>query len=377
MIPVDVEKSLSFLLFPHRLFSHAHALFAIEATVIPRVRFIAGHVLGRNRYICFVFVVLAIICVAVANAVAAVVAAAVTVAAVVAAAVTVAAVVAVAATACVHDGPRYEHGIQKTSHCFGVIYALRPLPAFENHTTRRVSPFFTRVLVISMRLTIIALVFGVALLAWVFMMAGSSKKATDRAYAERFTTDADKQKMYSSEIMDIYNKLYGQYPQTEVLVHYRDSAMKNNLSVEELKSRIKVDGGTPPGMDSMPSPSAEKVIDKMTQATGPGTGPGSGPSQVPGSTQLPSPPDVPAQLASIAAQIAQLADQIRAAQPAVGTPGIPAMPTGPTVIATPTTYVPNSVTSPTSVMQPSPPPQQPQSPEHWTAPRGFESFISF
>ena len=59
-------------------------------------------------------------------------------------------------------------------------------------------------------------------------------------------TGEEKKRQMVADIMDMYKELYGKYPVTEILVHYRD--VSGALSREELKARIKTDGGSPPGV---------------------------------------------------------------------------------------------------------------------------------
>lgn len=123
-----------------------------------------------------------------------------------------------------------------------------------------------------MRGVLIVLLIGIAVVAWVSM---SWKADSDtRVIKEKFESapDADlkppavgmtgeeKKRQMVAEIMDMYKELYGKYPVTEILVHYRD--ISGSLTREELKARIKTDGGTPPGV-KVTSETAEADVGVM------------------------------------------------------------------------------------------------------------------
>jgi hypothetical protein len=122
-----------------------------------------------------------------------------------------------------------------------------------------------------MRGVLIVLLIGIAVVAWVSMSWKAD--ADTRVIKEKFEsgdgelkppavglTGEEKKRQMVAEIMDMYKELYGKYPVTEVLVHYRD--ISGSLTREELKSRIKTDGGTPPGV-KVTSETAETDVGVM------------------------------------------------------------------------------------------------------------------
>jgi hypothetical protein len=179
-----------------------------------------------------------------------------------------------------------------------------------------------------MQLTVIALIFGAAIIAWLMLMSGSHANA-NAAVAERFSVETKpdesaKKNSYSSDIMDIYKEMYGKYPLTEVLVSYRDSAVSQNLTLEEIKSRIKNDGGKPPGL-VVPSEKAEAAVAAAESKAGafvsppkPGDAPPV-PGAAPGASML----DLPGKLMAIAVQISSLSEQIKASATNMETPQVP------------------------------------------------------
>lgn len=180
-----------------------------------------------------------------------------------------------------------------------------------------------------MQLTVIALIFGAAIIAWLMLMSNSG--SNDKAVAERFSVEtkpdeAAKKNSYSSDIMDIYKETYGKYPLTEVLVSYRDAAVSQNLTLEEIKSRIKSDGGKPPGL-VVPVEKAEKAIAAKESKVGAFVSPpkpGDAPP-VPGGNPASSATmqDLPGKLMAIAVQISSLSEQIKASTTAMETPKVP------------------------------------------------------
>lgn len=174
-----------------------------------------------------------------------------------------------------------------------------------------------------MRSVVIALIFGAAIAAWLILACGSpSSDSNDAAIAERFTPGKeDKRNSYSSDIMDTYKDVYGKYPQTEVLVHYRDAAMDGGLSLEEVKARIRSDGGTPPGL-AKPSVEAEQKIASLASSNPPPKPgdapytPNSDPART-GTQGLTAPPPadvvgLPSKLMGIAMQLSALAEELQA-----------------------------------------------------------------
>jgi hypothetical protein len=122
-----------------------------------------------------------------------------------------------------------------------------------------------------MRAVLIVLLIGIAVVAWVSMSWKADVDAL--AVKERFEGEKaelkppavglsgeEKKRQMVAEIMDMYKELYGKYPVTEILVHYRD--ISGSLTREELKARIKMDGGTPPGV-KVTSESAETDVGVM------------------------------------------------------------------------------------------------------------------
>ena len=185
-----------------------------------------------------------------------------------------------------------------------------------------------------MQLTVIALIFGAAIIAWLMLMSNSNSNSNDKDVSERFTVetkpDVSAQKnSYSSDIMDIYKEMYGKYPLTEVLVSYRDSAVSQNLTLEEIRSRIKHDGGKPPGL-VVPVEKAEASLAAKESKVGafvspprPGQAPPV-PGGAPASSHMDATmQDLPGKLMAIAVQISSLSEQIKAATTAMETPRVP------------------------------------------------------
>lgn len=178
-----------------------------------------------------------------------------------------------------------------------------------------------------MQLTVIALIFGAAIIAWLMLMSGSDSNAiAERFSVETKPDESAKKNSYSSDIMDFYKEVYGKYPLTEVLVSYRDTALSQNLTLEELKSRIKNDGGKPPGL-VVPSEKAEQQITATESKVGAFVSPpkpGDAPA-VPGGNPASSATmkDLPGKLMAIAVQISALSEQIKASTTASETPGVP------------------------------------------------------
>lgn len=177
-----------------------------------------------------------------------------------------------------------------------------------------------------MRSVVIALIFGAAIAAWLIFACGTSgSDSNDAAIAERFTPGKeDKRNSYSSDIMDTYKDIYGKYPQTEVLVHYRDAAMDGGLSLEEVKARIRSDGGTPPGLVK-PSVEAEQKIASLASSNPPpkpgdvpyAPKPAPDPARNGGTQGLTAPPaadvvGLPSKLMGIAMQLSALAEELQA-----------------------------------------------------------------
>ena len=118
--------------------------------------------------------------------------------------------------------------------------------------------------------------------------------------------------------MDIYKATYGKYPLTEVLVSYRDSAVSQNLTLEEIKSRIKSDGGKPPGL-TVPSEVAESAIAAKESKLGEKSSNAPGiPGGNPASSAVTR--DLPGKLMAIAVQISSLSEQIQASTTRMETP---------------------------------------------------------
>lgn len=127
-----------------------------------------------------------------------------------------------------------------------------------------------------MRTIMFALLLAIAAAAWFSLSWKADKDSV--AIKERFEAAApapampdplapkpgmtaeEKQRAVTAEVMDVYKDLYGKYPVTEFLVHYRDLAA--TMSKEEIKARIKSDGGTPPGV-SAPSQTAAAELSAM------------------------------------------------------------------------------------------------------------------
>jgi hypothetical protein len=119
-----------------------------------------------------------------------------------------------------------------------------------------------------MRCTLIIALVGVAVFVWMTMHWKSEAEAA--VIKERFEADdkpsapgvtgEQKNRQIVADVMDMYKDMYGKYPATEVLVHYRD--VSGTLTREELKARIKSDGGSPPGIE-VPSEKAEAQIAVM------------------------------------------------------------------------------------------------------------------
>ena len=181
-----------------------------------------------------------------------------------------------------------------------------------------------------MKATIIAVIFGAAIA--VFLMAVTGSGTRDKDVAERFEpSKEDKRNSFSSDIMDAYKDAYGKYPQTEVLVHYRDAAMDGGLSLEEIRARIRSDGGTPPGI-KMPDSAAEAIIkaagaDQSAASTASAASAASAPrvGDVPYVPSVPNPAIVPPQpganvtalpskLMAMAVQLSSLAEEIKAGE---------------------------------------------------------------
>lgn len=70
------------------------------------------------------------------------------------------------------------------------------------------------------------------------MTSPTASAPTVRASSE------DTKRQAAVDVMDMYKGLFGKYPQTEILVHYRDL----EITREELRARMKSDEGKPPGM---------------------------------------------------------------------------------------------------------------------------------
>lgn len=123
-----------------------------------------------------------------------------------------------------------------------------------------------------MRGILIIFLIGIAVVAWVSMSWKAD--ADTRVIKEKFEsapdaemkhpavglTGEERKRQMVAEIMDMYKDMYGKYPVTEVLVHYRD--ILGSLTREELKARIKTDGGMPPGV-KVTSETAETDVGVM------------------------------------------------------------------------------------------------------------------
>jgi hypothetical protein len=122
----------------------------------------------------------------------------------------------------------------------------------------------------------------------------------------------EKKKAVVADVMDIYKDLYGKYPATEYLVHYRDLAA--SLTREELRARIKSDGGTPPGVKAPPQEAEAQVAAMKPPA--PGDKPILPAAMKPG-------PDtaLPVRIMNIAMQLSALSEELQAADRAA--PGAP------------------------------------------------------
>lgn len=162
-----------------------------------------------------------------------------------------------------------------------------------------------------MRALLLVVLIALAGMAWVSM--SWTADADTRSVRERFDQPAvpaggmsaeEKKKAVVSDVMDIYKELYGKYPLTEYLVHYRDLAA--SLSREELRARIKSDGGTPPGVKA-PSQETEAQVAAMKPPS-PGDKPVLPAAMKPG-------PDtaLPVRIMNIAMQLSALSEELQAA----------------------------------------------------------------
>ncbi len=160
-----------------------------------------------------------------------------------------------------------------------------------------------------MRVLLLVVLVAVAAMAW-FSLAWSADADT-KSVRERFESapaaapPAESQKAVVADIMDMYKDLYGEYPPTDVLVHYRDLAPK--LTKDELRSRIKTDGGAPPGLD-VPSQDAEKQVAAMAPPA-----PGDKPV-LPASMKAPADAALPVRIMNIAMQLSALSEELQTAQ---------------------------------------------------------------
>lgn len=175
-----------------------------------------------------------------------------------------------------------------------------------------------------MRTILFALLLAVAAAAWFSLSWKADKDSVaikERFEAETSTpprtepdplapkpgmTAEEKQRAVTSDVMDVYRDLYGKYPITEYLVHYRDLAA--TMSKEEIKARIKSDGGTPPGV-SAPSQTAAAEISAMKPPV-PGDSPILPASMKDGSQDA----ALPVKLMNLAMQLSALSEEVAAQQ---------------------------------------------------------------
>lgn len=172
-----------------------------------------------------------------------------------------------------------------------------------------------------MRGVLIVLLIGIAVVAWVSMSWKAD--ADSRLIKEKFesgpSADAElkppavglsgeeKKRQMVAEIMDMYKELYGKYPVTEILVHYRD--ISGSLTREELKERIRMDGGTPPGV-KVTSESAETDVGVMKPPV-----PGDKPI-MPRDVKQNDGGALAAKLMAIASQLSSLSEDLKAGEQA-------------------------------------------------------------
>lgn len=178
-----------------------------------------------------------------------------------------------------------------------------------------------------MRTLLLVVLIAVAAMAWLSL--SYSADADTRSVRERFegspagtaapaataapvavTTGDQKKNAATSDVMDMYRELYGKYPATEYLVHYRDLA--DSLTREELRARIKSDGGKPPGV-AAPSGTAEAQIAVMTPPT-PGDKPALATMAILPAALKPADAALPVRIMNIAMQLSALSEELQAAQ---------------------------------------------------------------
>jgi hypothetical protein len=174
-----------------------------------------------------------------------------------------------------------------------------------------------------MRALLLIVLIAVAGMAWVSMSwtADADTRSVRERFDQKDTPESkpaaaggmsadEKKKAVVSDVMDIYKELYGKYPVTEYLVHYRDLAA--SLTREELRARIKSDGGTPPGVKA-PSQETEAQVAAI-KPPAPGDKP-----VLPAAMKPAQDTALPVRIMNIAMQLSALSEELQAANRAAPT----------------------------------------------------------